>query len=136
MRWQDVPFSPPTRTLRWFAALWLMFSAALGCHHWRQGPGPLAWASLALGGVGLVGLCKPPLLRPVFVGAMVLTFPIGWLTSHAVLAALYYGLLTPLGLTFRLIGRDNLGLRFEPETPSYWEEKPAVHHARRYFRQF
>ena len=39
---------------------------------------------------------------------MVLAFPIGWTVSQVILAVMFYGLFTPIGLVFRLIGRDPL----------------------------
>jgi hypothetical protein len=138
MKWSDIQFTPPARTLRQFAALWLLFFGTLaGASFQRDGATPRAWALAGLAlAVGMAGLCRPALVRPVFVGSLVLTFPIGWVVSKVVLAGLYYGVFTPLGLAFRLAGRDVLGLRFEPAWASYWEDRPAVGDARRYFRQF
>ena len=42
---------------------------------------------------------------------MVLAFPIGWTVSLVLLGLVYYGLFTPIGLVFRLVGRDALQLR-------------------------
>ena len=39
---------------------------------------------------------------------MVLAFPIGWTVSQVMLALMFFGLFTPIGLVFRLIGRDPL----------------------------
>ena len=39
---------------------------------------------------------------------MVLAFPIGWTVSQVILLLMFYGLFTPIGLVFRLIGRDPL----------------------------
>jgi hypothetical protein len=36
------------------------------------------------------------------------------------LGALYFGVLTPLGLVLRLAGCDPLRLRFDRRAPSYW----------------
>jgi hypothetical protein len=66
---------------------------------------------------------------------MVLAFPIGWTVSRLLLAGVYYGLMTPIGLGGRLMGRDPLQLRFH-ECESYWTDKPARTEARSYFRQF
>jgi hypothetical protein len=138
MRWSDIPFSPPPRTLRQFAGLWLVFFGGLACARLlRDGPAPGVWALAGVAVVvGVAGLCQPALVRPVFIAAMVLTFPIGWVVSRIVLGGIYYGLFAPLGLAFRLAGRDVLGLRFEPAQASYWEEKPQASGAERYFRQF
>jgi hypothetical protein len=138
MRWSDLPTNPPTRTLRQFAGLWLLFFASLALwqgfvrHHDLA-----AWicAGVAIM-VGLPGLVRPSLIRPVFVGALVATFPIGWVVSRVILAMLYFGLFTPLGLVFRLIGRDPLKLRRQAQRASYWEPKPQAADMLSYFNQY
>jgi hypothetical protein len=138
MRFSDIDFTPPRRKLRQFAALWIVFFAALAA--W-QAWGHERWTLAAVLGilavtVGPVGLARPEWLRPIFVGWMVLVFPIGWLVSHVVLAVMFYGLFTPLGLLFRLTGRDALGLRCQKDSTTYWQAKPQATNLRRYFRQF
>lgn len=138
MTWSEISFAPRARTLRQFAGLWLLFFAGLAvARGLRAGltPAVLGLAALALA-VGPLGLWRPALVRPVYVAATVLTFPLGWLTSRLLLAALYYGVFTPLGLVLRLTGRDALRLRPCPQQASYWAEKPAPQDVSRYFRQF
>lgn len=59
---------------------------------------------------GLLGVLAE-LLRPIYVAWMVAAFPIGWTISLVVMAAMFYGLFTPIGLFFRLIGRDSMELQ-------------------------
>lgn len=138
MRWSDIPFSPPPRMLRQFAGLWL---ASFG--------GLAAWQGLARGRVGVavalaglavvvggLGLARPALVRPIFVGWMVLAFPIGWAVSLLLLGLVYYGLFLPIGLAFRLAGRDALKLRPRTDAPTHWTPHSAPADVRRYFRQF
>ena len=138
MRWSDIPFSPPERTLRQFAGLWIAFFGGLA--HWQglvRGRLGLALVLAVIAVVvGVLGLLRPPAIRPIFVGWMVLAFPIGLVVSHVLLGVVFYGLFTPLGLVFRLIGRDLLALKPRPDLPTYWETKPATADVRRYFRQF
>ena len=49
---------------------------------------------------------------------------------------MFYGLFTPIGLVFRLIGRDPLQRARRPGSESYWTPKPAPADLRRYFKQF
>jgi hypothetical protein len=67
---------------------------------------------------------------------MILTFPVAWAVSTLLLAIVFYGLITPLGLLFRLIGRDPLDRSFKSDKDSYWQEKPAAENSRRYLQQF
>jgi hypothetical protein len=137
MQLTDIPLSPSSRTLRQFAGLWLGFFAALagwhGLAHGRTAAAALLLAVALLPGVA--GLLRPRLLRPLFVGCTLLTFPVGWLTATLLSALLYYGLFTPLGLFFRLRGRDALLLR-RPRRASYWTPRTDEPDARRYLQPF
>jgi hypothetical protein len=66
---------------------------------------------------------------------MTATFPLGWVVSHAMLGAIYYGVLTPLGLAMRLMGRDPMNRGFDARGLSYWQRHNLGSDVRRYFRQ-
>ena len=138
MLWSESSFTPPARTLRQFAGLWfLVFGLLSGIELVPRDRPSLAAVFAVLGVVvGLSGLVKPALVRPVYVGAMVVTFPIGWTVSKLVLACLFYGVFTPVGLLFRLIGRDTLGRGYRPTMASYWSLKSMPRDPQRYFRPF
>ena len=138
MRWSDIPFDPPRTTLRQFAGLWLVFFGGMAL--WQalvRGHTGLAsiLAVLALT-IGPLGLARPDWVRWIYVGWMVLAFPIGWTVSQVMLALMFFGLFTPIGLIFRLLGRDPLHRTRRPELNSYWAPKPAPADLRRYFKQF
>jgi hypothetical protein len=137
MTFSDLNFSPPRRVLRQFAAAWLVVFGALACWHGLYHTRPVAGLALAgLGvAVGPLGLWRPSAIRAVYVAAVLATFPIGWLLSRLLLAAIFYGIFTPLALVFRLVGRDALRLRPRPDLPTYWLPKPRTD-AASYFRQF
>jgi Saxitoxin biosynthesis operon protein SxtJ len=138
MQWSDIPFDPPRKTLRQFAGLWVLFFGGLACWQWLVRGHPAFAVVLAVLAVtvGPLGLVRPQAVRPIFVGWMVLAFPIGWTVSHLMLACLFYGVITPLGLLFRLAGRDVLCLRPRPDVDSYWTNKSMDNEPRSYFRQF
>lgn len=137
MHWSEADFRPSDRKLRQFAALALLVFGTLAAWQLFGRGRPIAAALLAATALGLgpLGLVWPRALRPVFVGCMILTLPLGWLVSHAVLGLVYFGLITPLALVFRLTGRDVLHLR-RPRLESYWQSKTQPADVRRYFRQF
>ncbi|MFO0891140.1 MAG: SxtJ family membrane protein, partial [Isosphaeraceae bacterium] len=121
-----------------FAGLWIACFGALAAWEWF-GRGhhtlatALAAAALLLGPLGLVW---PRLLKPVYVAWMVLAFPIGWTISQVIVGLIFYGLFTPLGLLFRIIGRDALHRTRQPALDSYWSPKATPSDPRRYFKQF
>jgi len=138
MRWSDIQFDPPRTLLRQFAGLWLAVFGGLALWHalvrghFRLG---LALAVLALT-IGPVGLARPEWMRLIYVGWMVLAFPIGWTVSQIILAVMFFGLFAPIGIMFRLCGRDSLGRARRPELETYWVPKPTPTDLRRYFQQF
>jgi hypothetical protein len=92
------------------------------------------WALAALSGI--LAAAAPEALRPLYIVLSVVGAPIGWLVSHVVLAVVYYGILTPIGLALRLCGRDPLRRKFDPQAPSYWVDRPPARNVKSYFRQF
>ena len=133
---QDEAPVQTNRTLRQFAALWLLFFGLLSFFQaYLKGQVSTAvWLSALALGIGIPGLVRPVAIRPVFRGAMLVAAPIGWLVSHVVLAVLFYGLFTPFALFFRLIGRDALRRR-RRTYESHWVEKASPVDVRHYFRQ-
>jgi hypothetical protein len=124
--------------LRQFAGLWLAFFGGMAA--WQGLVRGRVGVALGIGALAVVigglGLARPQLIRPIFVGWMVLAFPIGWTISLVLLGLVYYGLFLPIGLVFRLVGRDALQLRPRPNLTTYWTSRPEVADVRRYFRQF
>lgn len=133
-----INWQPDAKQLRWFACLWLpLFSLIVG------GIGYVNTHEVLLPAVGLlvaaasivVGALAPRRMRPVFVFLTLLTFPIGFVVSHLVLAIFYFGIITPVGLTMRLLKRDPLKLG-KHDASTYWTERQGRLPMARYFRQF
>jgi hypothetical protein len=74
--------------------------------------------------------------RIIYLTLSLITLPIGWASSFAILFLFYFLLLTPLGLFFHLIGRDILGKKFDLTAKSYWQTHRLPNSMERYFRQF
>jgi len=135
----SINWHPTNRELRqfagiWFPAFWAIVGLLVGFRTgWWHIVLPV-WATVAA--VSVAGLIWPRLMRPIFVAWIVAAFPIGWTVSHLLLAAVYYLLITPLGLVMRLVGRDKLQMRFDKSATSYWIPRPPPPPVSRYFRQF
>ena len=138
MRWSDIPFDPTRTTLRQFAGLWLVFFGGMAL--WQALVRGHANLGLSIGAlalvVGVAGLMRPEWVRLIYIGWMVLAFPIGWTVSQVILLLMYFGLFAPIGLVFRLIGRDPLHRGRRPGLETYWSPKPAPASPLRYFQQF
>jgi hypothetical protein len=139
-----IPWKPDARQLRQFGLCGLVAVPLLGWFLLGR-TAPTGWtgsqwgffgcflaAGAALGGLALA--C-PRALGPVFVAASLITLPLGLVVSEAALLVLYFVVLTPLALLFRLFGRDPLQRRFEPQAATYWAPRRQPDDPGRYFRQ-
>jgi len=135
----EIKRDPTNREVRQFSCYWLpAFCALVALWIWlRWDAGLWALAPLIAGALSvLVGLLRPEGMRLVFLGWMWAAFPLGWLVSHLLLAAIYYLVLTPIGLIMRVLGRDPLARRFEPKATTYWTPHAPPRDPAQYFRQF
>jgi hypothetical protein len=102
-----------------------------------HGPGVARAVWIAGGLATALFALLPPLRRPLFVAWMYLVFPIGWTVSHAIMAVLYFLLVTPTGLVRRLLVHDDpLGRRLDRTATTYWFERPPPPAVERYLRQY
>jgi len=139
MQWSEVTKPPARKTLRQFAALFLVFFVAVGASRaFRAGAWSTSDVVLAAVGVvvGVLGLIQPPAIRWVYTGWLVAAFPIGWTVSQLMLAVLFYGVFTPVAVVFRIMKRDVLRLRRPRSTDTFWVAKAQSTDSREYLRQF
>jgi len=133
-----INWKPGARELRSFTRIWFpLFVVLIGSVlRWRF---HLPDASLWAWGVGalavLAALVDLRIARAVFVGLMVVTYPIGLVVSTVALALLFYLVFTPLGWGMRRAGRDPLRLHTRGEA-TQWQTIKQDADARQMFRQF
>lgn len=136
-----IPFNTdPSRTeLRNFDRYWFpAFVAVVGLVVWRKTGAleiaAIIWA-LALPSL-LLSFVAPRVMKPVFVGLMYLSYPIGFVLSHVMFFVFYVTTITPIGLFMRLIGRDALRRKRDPGATTYWTKREPETDTKRYFKQF
>ncbi len=134
----SIDWNPTRQTLRTFAGgLCGLAVAYAGWLLWQQRlEGVRAGACLVMGLLGVAGIVAPNCLRWLYVGWMVLVFPIGWVVFQTMLAILYFGVFTPIGWLMRLLGRDPLQLRPTPNATSYWIPHAISDDPKKHFRQY
>jgi hypothetical protein len=143
----DINLRPDAKQLRQFGLIALVaFGLLGGLTLWRGGlfgidfggaTGAVVAVFWALGALsGLFSLAAPRANLPLYVVLTLISFPIGLVLSYVLLAIIFFGLLTPIGLLFRLIGRDPLHRRFDPAAKSYFVPHKPARESERYFRQF
>lgn len=130
------PTQKDLRSFGWITLVMLTIIALL--LHWLKG---LIWQwVLLISAAGLLvfilSLISTKLVKPIYVSLQLITFPIGLVISFVIMAAFYYLILTPVGLFFKLIGRDLLNRKFDRQTKTYWVRYNPPDSVRRYFKQF
>jgi hypothetical protein len=135
MRFSDIPRNPDSRTLRQFATLWIVLIGTIGALQLHKG-NSVGWLFIGLAvGAGIPGLLRPKYLKPVFVTWMILAFPVGWLVSHIMLALIFFGLFTLLGMMLKVMGHDALRRR-KPASDTFWEARNQQSDTSRYLKQY
>ncbi|MCP4611402.1 MAG: hypothetical protein GY845_22040 [Planctomycetes bacterium] len=135
----EIDWNPPNKQLQNFGKIALTMTVIISLLLYLLKGVAIQWLLIicAFGFmVFIISLISLKLTKMIYLGMILLTMPIGWVVSFIVLAVFYYLLLTPLGLFFRLIGRDPLYRRFEPAAKSYWMSRRPPKGLEQYFHQF
>jgi len=134
----EINWNPSDKQLRQFALLLAAMLAGLtGWLIWKSHPPVWAAAAGAAAAVaGASGVFRPRLMRAVYVGWMVAVFPLGWLISHLLLAAIYYLVITPIGMLMRWCGYDPMQRRQDRQATTYWQARQENDDPQRYFKQY
>ena len=143
----EINLNPDDKTLRqfgWIALVGFGFIAAIawfeklifafGLGDARQFVAGV-FACLALYSV-LFALVWPRGNIPIYVSLGILSYPIGFVLSHVIMGSLFYLLISPIGIIFRLMGRDPMERRWDPAAESYWSDSVAARPKESYFKQF
>ncbi|MFP4549013.1 MAG: SxtJ family membrane protein [Fidelibacterota bacterium] len=72
----------------------------------------------------LLGVLLPKILRPFYIAWMSLASMLGFVMTRVILSLVFYLIFTPVGLMLRLLRKDLLNRKIEPDQPSYWELRP------------
>lgn len=120
----DVNWNPDKPMLRKFGlAMIIGFGIIGGIFYWRasvENPVTPLWL-WGFGLVtGLIGLSGTKAAIPVYKAWMGFAFAIGQVMSRLLLALVFFGVVTPLGLLGWLVGRDRLQLRRKADAQTYW----------------
>jgi hypothetical protein len=137
MQWSDVIKAPSRTHLRQFAGLCLIVFGGMAAWRWTHGRHDTSTMLLGAAAVliGIPGMIAPALVRPIYTGWMIAAFPIGWTVSRVILGAIFYVVITPIGLLFRFTGRDAMR-RARPSHATYWTGKAQPGGLAEYLRQF
>ncbi len=135
-------FNPPAAQLRqfgWIALVGFPLIGWLFTYKFGWLPvDPAFWIFLGLGiAMALAAAAKlDAVIKPVFIVLMLIALPIGMVISFVLLALIYFGLFTPVGLLFRATGRDLLHRKPDPAAESYWTVRETQRTPASYLRLY
>jgi len=129
-----VNLKPSIRQLRQFGVIGMIALPTLG-FLWTWDASTLMWSLPAGLIIGAGAQWAPRALLPLYVTLTVITLPIGIVVGEICLLSIYFGLIVPLGLVFRLVGRDALELRPARDADTLWRPRSPRRKASSYYRQ-
>jgi len=81
---------------------------------------PLRLWAIGIGGLLIAfGGILPQLLAPVHKGWMWVGHILGWINTRILLGIVFYALVTPIGLVFRLMGKDTMRQTLSESSQTY-----------------
>jgi hypothetical protein len=135
----DIDYNPDKRKLRQFGIAALIAGIVISLLLYLFKEVSFKWILPVLTAgliVFILSLFCVKITRLIYVGLTLITMPVGIVVSFIVLSIFYFLLIVPVGLVFRMAGRDPLNRRFEPSAKSYWEKRTHREDIENYFHQF
>ncbi len=135
----EIDWNPKSKQLQSFGKIALVASAVISLLLYLLKGVAIQWVLIifAFGFITfIISMISLKLTKMIYLGMTLVTLPIGWVVSFILLSAFYFLLLAPLGLIFRLIGRDPLCRKFDPNAKSYWLSRQPPKGPEQYFHQF
>jgi hypothetical protein len=117
---QHVARAPSNRS---FGFVFSAFFLLLALSPLRKHQPARLWALAIAVGFLAVGILAPAVLTPLNRLWMQLGRLLGRVTTPIVTGLLFYLVFTPAGFVARVLGKDPLRLRFDPNASSYWQER-------------
>ena len=98
---------------------------------------PVVMTFAALGTIAaLFSLVAPRANRVLYVGLTLLAFPIGFVLSYVIMGTLFFLIIGPIAVLFRLLGRDPMQRGYDPKASTYWLKAPQARDKESYFHQY
>ena len=92
------------------------------------------YLSILFAGLGLI---LPKILKPLYLIWMIFAVILGWFMTRIILSVLFLIVVTPIGLTLRLFGKDLLELSKKENQGSYWNKRDSeIEKNQNYKKQF
>jgi hypothetical protein len=96
---------------------------------------PRWWALIAAAVLAVPAVVYPPVLFWPHKGWMYIGHVLAWINTRIILGFIFYGVITPIGVIRRMLGKDPMGRRPSPESKTYRVPRQPRHpsHLRRQY---
>lgn len=123
-----INWKPSDKEIRTFGLTILIgFGVIAGIFLLRGSAKAAVWIFSCAAGVALLSWTVPPAAKIFYFVWMGFGFVIGSIVSRIVLALIFFAVITPVALFFKLIGRDALFVKKKSfRADSYWQEHPKI----------
>ncbi len=81
------------------------------------------WSILISSFFLILGIINSKILTPLNKIWFMFGIQLGKIISPLVMAIIFFAVVTPIGVLMRLLGKDNLNLKFNKSNKSYWIQK-------------
>jgi len=135
----EIDYNPSRKKLRDFGLIALVASIVLSLVLYFFKHVAIHWIFIILGAGALIfisSLISAKLTRLIYLGLTYLTFPIGYVLSFVIMSIFYFLIITPVGIVFRISGKDPLHRKYDKAAKSYWLKRQSPDRLDRYFHQF
>lgn len=130
---------PSASDLRQFGLIFLAGTAIIGLVFWQVYDGGkldrAKYFFIAGAAVMLLSLV-PPIGRYLYIVWMAFGLTMGLVTSPVIMFLLFLLLIVPVGIVFKITGRDLMRRKLDDKADSYWEDYPKADDPSRYVKQF
>ena len=117
---------PPGSSDRSFGLLFAAICGGIALFAIWQGRRSALWWGIAASSFCVTALFAAPLLGPVNRAWRGLSLQLFRVVNPILMGVVFFGVLTPLAVCMRRVGRDPLRLRFDPQMSSYWLPRTSV----------
>ena len=108
---------------RAFGLVFAAVFALVGAWPVLDGAAPRWWALVIAGACGVLAVAAPGVLAPANRLWLRLGLFLSRIVNPLVTGLVFYLAVTPIGIIMRLLGKDPLRLRIDPDVESYWIER-------------
>ncbi len=131
----EINWSPNQKQISQFGVLCLLILPLLGWL-WRVSSTTIIALFAIASVIAFLAYFRPLMVRPLYVGLILFTAPIGFVVSELAMVLIYFAIFLPISLSFRLVQRDALKLKIDRGATTYWQSKPQPKDISSYYRRY